>query len=245
MRARQILIALAIKHKGDWGGFYQDIVNKTEPTEEELAKAENVEAITLLDDEYPNCLKEIVKPPFVLFYKGNKELLNKDNIVAVAGSRKPKESIKRFAEKFVANQKSKTIITGISLGVNTIALKTALKNGISPIVVLGSGIDYCYPEQNQKLYEEVAQKGLIISEYPFNELPQTDNFPMRNRIISGLANQVCFMDLLKRSGSAVLANFALMNGKEIFVVPSIDDEENVANDLINEGANCLTLSTIL
>lgn len=243
-KARQDLIAIAIRHQGDWNSIYADIQAKAIPSEEELAKAENVDCITMLDSEYPNSLKQGFKPPFVLFYKGDKTLLNDTNIIAVVGGHNPKERIVNFTEKFVSSR-NETIINGLSLGIATKGLETALKNGNKVIAVLGSGIDNCYPTQNKALYNEIALKGLLISEYPFDTEPLPVNFPMRNRIIANLSNKVCVMEMKKQSGTMVLINFALQNGKDIYIVPDIEEEDNAANQLIDEGAHCLTLSTTI
>ena len=242
MEGRIILIANAIRRKGDWGNIYQDIVNKVYPTDEEIEQAKSVQCVTMLDEDYPNYLKQIKKPPFVLFYKGNKALLNDTDMLAVVGSRSPKETTLNFTEKFVSSR-HEMIINGLSMGVATKALKTALKNGNNVVAVLGCGIDYCYPAENQALYDEIAQKGLLISEYPFDTLPEQHNMVFRNRIISGLCKAVCVMDLIKRSGTLVLVDFALEIGKDIYVKPDLEEEDNPANSLIEEGATCLTLST--
>ena len=243
-QSRLILISYAITNNGDWNGIYQSILNKTQPSDEELAKAEQLKGscVTMLDNEYPEVLKQSFKPPFVLFYIGNKDLLKKDNIVAVVGSRNPKQATLRFTEKFVA-KRSETIITTLSQGVNTKVLETALKNGNNTIVVMANGLDYCYPKENEDLYNEVAKTGLIISEYPFGVMPDAQNFPFRTRIVSGLCKVVCVMDLVKHSGTLMLINNALQGGKDIYITPDIEEEESEANNLINQGANCLTLST--
>ena len=245
MQARQILIALAIRNKGDWSATYNDILKKAEPTEEELAKAEGVECLTLLDEDYPTVLKQSFRPPFVLFYKGNKSLLNDTKKVAVLGSRSPKERTENFTEKFI-NKRSETIISELNKGIDEKALKLALKNGNRVIAVMGSGIDYCYPKSLQALYTEIALNGLLISEYPFDTLPDTNSLMFRKRITASLASHICLMDSKKKSGSDVLINFALEQGKEIYVCPDMeDDEESQANELIEQGANCLTLATEL
>jgi len=243
-KARQELIAIAIRNQGDWNSIYADIQAKAIPSEEELTKAENVDCITILDSEYPESLRQGFRPPFVLFYKGNKALLNDTNIIAVVGGRNPKERIVNFTEKFVSSR-NETIISGLSLGIDTKALETALKNGNKVIAVLGGGIDNCYPTQNQALYNEIALKGLLISEYPFDISPLQENFIRRNNIIANLSNKVCVMEMKKQSGTMMLINFALQDGKEIYIVPDIEEEDNAANQLIDEGAHCLTLSTTI
>ena len=242
MEARKLIIALAIKHNGEWLSIYRDIQDKVMPTEEELAKAEGIECITILDDDYPTALKQGFKPPFVLFCKGNKQLLNDTDILAVVGSRNPTGRTITFTEKFVSSR-NETIITGMNIGINSKVAHTALENGNNTILVLAEGIDNkaTFPE----LYDKVAEKGLIISEYPFNTPAQKENFAFRYRLISGLCKAVCIMDIKQHSGTNVLVMNAINSGKEIYVKPDIESKDSYENQLIDEGANCLTLATTI
>ena len=242
-KARDILIATVIKNKGDWDKTYQDITNKYYPSEEEIAKASEVECITLLDSEYPTALKQGFKPPFVLFYKGDKTLLNGEQPLAILGTRNPKETTLNFTERLVAKLSDKKIITKLSLGVDTKVVETALKNGNKTIVLMCSGIDYCYPASNKELYEKVAEQGLIISELPFDTLPSQNASAYTNRIIASLCSKLLVADLVKQSGVYIAISQALQNGKDIYVKPDLEDEESAENQLIEEGAYCLTLST--
>ena len=234
MKAREILIAVAIKNKGNWENTYKDIMNKVYPSEEEISKTKDIQCITLLDEEYPDKLKRGYKPPFVLFYKGNIELLKSDNIIAVIGTRTPKQKTLDFTEKFVSKQTDKVIITTDANGIAEKVRKATRRAGVKTIVVLGGSLDY----------KEVVGD-LIISEYPLNTTPNMENYPFRNRIVAQLANQVCVMDLKEHSGNLITISNALSAGKNIYVVPDIEEEDSKANELIDEGAYCLTLATTL
>lgn len=245
MQARNILIATAIKHKGEWESIYKDIKNKEYPSEEELAQTEKVECITPFDEEYPDELKQVFKMPLVLFTKGNKELLNNENKIALLGIREPDNTTKTFTEKLMPKLKGKTIITTLNRGTDTKVIENALKCGNPLIVVMASGIDYCYPSENKELYEQVAQKGLLISEYPFNELPQQETFMASKRIIAGLCEKLCVLELRQHSGALMTVNYALSLGKDIYCKSNPINEEDYCNDLLDEGALPLTLNTQL
>lgn len=149
MKASELLLALALKHQGDWEKIYKDIQDKKTENLEEYIKGFNTPYITILDTEYPDCLKQVYQPPFVLFYHGDINLLKDEtNNIAFSGIRNPSEEGKFAAEYIGGHLGNKNIVCGLSQGSETIALKKAISNGNKPIVVLGSGIDYCYPAKN-------------------------------------------------------------------------------------------------
>lgn len=213
--------------------------------EADLLIKENIKAITLVDEDYPFMLKQMHDPPFVLYYKGifDKEKLNK--CIGMVGTRKPSYSGKKIAYKisFELAQSNITIVSGLALGVDTESHKGALKadNGYT-IAVLGSGVDHIYPSSNKNLYYEIIEKGMIISEYPPETLPDSWRFPARNRIISGLSNGVVIVEAAEKSGALITADFALEQGKEVFAIPG--DLNNPMskgpNNLIKQGASIVT-----
>ena len=177
--------------------------------------------ITPEDVEYPDRLKEITSPPLLLWYKGDVNLLKSAGI-AVVGTRYPssygKDMAREFTRSLVLNKV--TIISGLAYGIDTIAHQTCIKENGKTIAVLGSGIDVIYPLSNTYLVEEILQKkGLIISEFPPGTKPDYQNFPTRNRVVSGLSLGVLVVETKNEGGSMITANLAFDQNREVFVIP--------------------------
>ena len=173
MDSRKILIYLALKYKGDWDSIYHDISNHaTLDINEDLVDVAlskmTSNAVTILDSEYPDTLKNIYRPPFVLFYHGNIKLLDcKYKSIAVVGSRKCSEYGLECTEKLVKDLcKEFVIISGLAEGIDSCAHACALKYKGKTIGVLGSGINNIYPDSSKDLYEIMKKTQLVISEYP-------------------------------------------------------------------------------
>lgn len=207
---------------------------------EKLAK-EKIEIIIPEDKSYPKILKEIYDPPMVLYIKG--ELKPEDDFsLAVVGTRRPTS----YGAQVVAdltNQLSRaglTIVSGLARGIDTIAHKTALQSGGRTIAVVGSGIDKqnIYPPSNRQLAEMIAEKGAVISEYPFGTQAMPYHFPARNRIISGLSLGTLIIEAAEKSGTFLTANHALEQNRQVFAVPGpIYSPNSVGpNSLIKIGA---------
>ena len=167
----EILVYLSIKYNGDWNKIYQSILDK-ESIDKEVVKDVvsklTCNYITLLDKNYPLCLKSIFKPPFVIFYKGDVSLLNDDKVrIAVIGNRLNSEYGKTVTEKIckeLVNENSNcVIVSGCAKGIDSIAHTSCLNNNGKTIGVLGNGLDIVYPKDNVKLYNEIIEKGLLIS----------------------------------------------------------------------------------
>ncbi|WP_297631408.1 DNA-processing protein DprA [uncultured Clostridium sp.] len=189
--------------------------------------------------EYPEELKNIENPPYYLFYKGNIELLNK-KILSIVGGRKHTsygEQVTKFITK-EAVLNGYVIGSGGARGIDSIAHKEALENGGETIAVLGCGIDVLYPKGNKKLFSELEKRGLIVTEFFLGTPPFSYNFPMRNRIISGIARYLIVTEANYKSGSLITVNYALEKGIEIGVVPSSIFSElgYGCNMLLKEGA---------
>ena len=203
-----------------------------------------VKVITILDGGYPQRLKEIYLPPIVLFYRGNLSLVNK-RAVAVVGSRDhskyAKECIREIIPALVNDDV--VVISGLARGVDTLAHEETLKANGSTIAVIGSGLDVVYPLENSKLYDLIAKRGLILSEYPLQSRPLKFHFPYRNRIIAGLSHGVCVIEAKEKSGSLITANLALSENREVFAVPGsiFSIHSKGTNSLIEAGA-CLVSS---
>ena len=203
----------------------------------------DIKIINISDDNYPAKLKNIYAPPITIFAKGDISLLNSKSI-AIGGSREPSKYGIYVAEKF-SKELSKegiTIVSGLARGIDTFAHVGALSSFGKTIAVLGSGIDVVYPKENAKYYREISEKGLIISEYIVGTAPESKNFPQRNRIISGLSDGVLVVEARKNSGTMITTDFALEQGKELYVIPGNITSNLSAgtNNLIKEGAKLVT-----
>lgn len=204
----------------------------------------DLKIIKIDDSKYPKQLKEIKNPPKKLYLLGNEKILE-DKSVAIVGSRCYSEYGKEYATKFSKELAIQgiTIISGMALGIDTFAHKGALSVGGKTIAVLGSGFNYIYPEENIKLLSEIIlNNGAIISEYKPDTIPDSKNFPKRNRIVSGLSNGVLVIEAVYRSGTSITAKLAKQQGKPVFCVPSNLGRKNGVgtNNLIKEGASLIT-----
>lgn len=194
--------------------------------------------VTLDDPGYPRLLLDINEPPYLLFYRG--ELPGADQpTLAIIGSRRA-TPYGREAAAFFANglaQAGVWIVGGLARGIDTAAHQAALDAGGKSVGVLGCGIDIVYPRENRRLFEEMAQNGCIISEYPLGMQPLSRNFPMRNRVVSGLSRGVLVVEAAKRSGTQITVDYAQEQGRSIYAVPgSIFSPASVGTlRLIREG----------
>ncbi len=242
MNAREIIIYLSLMHKGEWDEIYSDIKNKVKNFNDEDIKREisklKCQCITIIDENYPNDLKNIYKPPFVLYYYGDFSLLNNpERIVCSIGTREPSNYGVKMTHKVIAGlPKDIVIISGLAAGIDIESHKTAIENGLKTIAVLGSGIDNCYPRENIEIYEEIKNNHLLISEYPFEARPNRAHFPMRNRILAALSKTIFVTDASYHSGTSITVSFALECGKSVCCIPHHGDEESLCNKLIKEGA---------
>ena len=172
------------------------------------------------EEDYPETLSNIQNPPMVLFGRGNRALLNKIGL-AVVGSRKAGQYARDLVNKMVPDwvQNGYCIISGMARGVDTMAHQAALNANGDTIAVLGTGVDIPYPKENAQLLEKIAQNGAVISEFLPGTEPRADQFPRRNRIISGLSKATVVVEADLRSGSLITAKMALESGREVFAIP--------------------------
>lgn len=242
MKARDVLIYLAIKYKGDWERIYQDIRKKAPLDIEDMNKTLptlKTNAVTLVDDDYPSELKKSNMPPFVLFYHGDLSLADKSkDIVAYIGSREPSKYGERMASSIGHDlaEAGKIVINGMARGIDSIAMEAALENGGKCIAVLGSGIDKPYPKRNEGIYYRLKNEGLILSEYPFETEPQRENFLLRNRIVAALARLLVVGEAHEHSGTLRTVSYGLELGREVACLPFHADEGSVCNKFIKDGA---------
>ena len=207
----------------------------------------NYDFITINDDIYPECLKEISDPPEKLYYKGNLELLKSERMIAVVGTRNP-SSYGKLCCEYMIKKMSKadiTIVSGFAKGIDSIAHKTSLITGTKTIAVIASGLDIVYPASNLSLYREIEEKGLILTEYEPGTKPFKGNFPQRNRIIAGLSKGVIVVESKDRGGSLITADLALEYNRDVYAVPGdiFSEYSKGCNNLIRD-AKAKSLSNI-
>lgn len=245
MKGRDVLAYLALKHKGDWDLIYKDIHDRVSIANEEEALKEiskiKSNYVTILDDDYPRCLKVNYKPPFILFYYGDLSLIkNNDKFAAVIGTRNCSSYGVEMTEKIVSDiAKDVVVVSGLARGIDSVAHRSAISSGGKTIAVLGSGIEYCYPKENKFLYDEIKNNHLILSEYPLMTEPNKENFPFRNRIISALSNVIVVVEASYKSGTSTTVGWALELGKQVCCVPHLAGKGSLCNKLISEGAQLI------
>ena len=210
----------------------------------EYMQKNKIELITIYDKYYPKRLKKIYDPPIVLYLKGNKEILNNLSI-AIVGCRLCTSYGKKIAKKIAYNlsENNINIISGLARGIDTFSHIGALKGKAKTIGIMGCGLDRVYPAENKDLFEEIIKTGgAVISEYVIGTKPVAKNFPRRNRIISGMSNGVLVVEAKEKSGTLITVDFALEQGKDLYVIPGNIDSINSygTNELIKQGAKVVT-----
>jgi DNA processing protein len=209
---------------------------------EEAARIEEQQALYLTpeDDAYPSRLLEIYDPPAVLWVRGDASQMSRTGI-AVVGTRQPTPYGAGMAEVLSRDlaRRGMVIMSGMARGVDTCAHKGALDAGGATVAVWGTGIDVIYPKENKKLAEQiVAQGGAIMSEFPLGTFPAPQNFPIRNRTLSGMSVGVLVVEGGEYSGTRITARCALEQGRDVYAVPGNVTNKNAwgPNTLIKQGA---------
>ena len=200
----------------------------------------NVNILTLQDAGYPNRLRNIYDPPCLLYVRGRLPAFDDEAAVAVVGTRDCTPYGVSCAEKLGHGLAAggAVVVSGLARGIDSAALRGALRAGGTVAAVLGNGTDVIYPPENQYLYEDVAAAGALVSEYPPGTPPDGRHFPVRNRILSGLSLAALVVEAPERSGALITAGTALEQGRDVFAVPGpIDAPASVGcNRLIRDGA---------
>ena len=180
-----------------------------------------IDLISIGEKEYPIKLMEIYNPPICIYIKGNREVF-KYKSIGIIGCRECSEYGKEVTQRFSYNLalNKVNIVSGLARGIDSFShLGAVYGNGITT-AVLGNGLDIIYPKENYYLAEKIIRKnGAIISEYPIGTKPEKMNFPARNRIISGISNGVLVIEAKKKSGTLITVDFALEQGRDVFIVP--------------------------
>ena len=223
----------------------------------EYMKKNNIDIVSINDKEYPSMLKEIYDFPVSLYIKGNKNILNTKSI-SIVGCRDVTQYGKSGAKYFSYNlaKQGLNIISGLAKGVDSYSHVGAIcaqkysyplvdnyANCGKTIAVVASGLDIVYPKENEILEKQIIESGgAVISEYPLGVKPDKMNFPARNRIISGMSNGIIVVEAKEKSGTLITVDFALEQGRDVFVVPgNINSINSVGtNRLIQEGARLIT-----
>jgi DNA processing protein len=212
--------------------------------EAEMEKLERykVKALTFEDPSYPSRLKEIYDYPPVLYVRGNLPA-DDEPCLAIVGTRRPTIYGKQVTEDIVTDlARSKiTIISGLARGIDSVAHRAALDAGGKTIAVFGSGLDIVYPGENARLAQAIMEQGALISEYPLGVKPRPENFPLRNRIMSGLSLGVLVVEAGEKSGAIITAHQAVEQNREVFAIPGsiLSPASQGTNRLIQEGAKLI------
>jgi DNA processing protein len=195
--------------------------------------------ITLLDPFYPSSLREIHDPPLVLYAKG-REFPSSHPFIAVVGSRNATHYGLKSAETMGMGlaRRGMGVVSGLARGIDSAAHRGCLRGGGFTVAVMGTGLNVIYPGANRNLFEEIMNSGAVLSEFPLDTPPEPRNFPIRNRIISGMSSGVVVVEATRKSGSLITAFCALDQGREVFAVPgSIDSFKSMgSHHLIKQGA---------
>jgi DNA processing protein len=199
--------------------------------------------MTFTDSDYPKRLRQISDPPPFLFVKGS--LTEADELaVALVGSRQATDYGKTITQRITSELVAKgiTIVSGLATGIDSYAHKAALEAGGRTIAVLGCGLDIIYPSENKILAKKIEAQGALVSEFLFGTEPIAENFPKRNRIISGLSLGVIVVEAPAKSGALLTAQYALEQNREVFAVPGNLGKKTSegANNLIKQGAKLVT-----
>jgi DNA processing protein len=231
-------------------GMRRDIAGKimnrslSTEAEKELRNAERCHAriITYTEPSYPAFLREIYNPPMLLYVKG-REIPLTQTFVGVVGSRNPTHYGRKAAEKIALGlaRRGAGVVSGLARGIDAAAHRGCLRGNGFTIAVVGTGIDVVYPASNKALFKQIETNGAIVSEFVTGTPPEPRNFPIRNRIISGLSRGTVVVEATKKSGSLITASLALEQGREVFAVPgSIDSFKSTGTHfLIKQGAKLI------
>lgn len=204
-----------------------------------LIEKNGITVKTIFDQDYPENLRQTYDPPAVLYVKG--KLKPEDNqAIAIVGSRRCTQYGIRTAQRLASGlpECGITVVSGMARGIDTAAHKGAISANGRTIAVLGNGLSFVYPHENKRLADKIVENGALVSEFPMEMPPHKENFPRRNRVISGLSKGVVVVEAAERSGALITADFALSEGRDVFAVPGPAGAvtSKGTNNLIREGA---------
>lgn len=200
----------------------------------------NITVVTIFDQQYPTVLKHIYDPPQVLYCLGNVNLLKASPSISVIGTRRPSQEGPQKLHFILAPliHHGWTIVSGLAYGIDRHAHEITLKYKGKTIAVLGSGFHHLYPMSHDEIFQEIVQKGLVITEYPPHVRAKRYHFPERNRIVSGLTEATLVIEAEERSGTNITVDHALEQGKEVYAVPGsiLSTQTTGCHKMIQQGA---------
>lgn len=206
----------------------------------EEVERENLRVLTVEDEEYPVLLKNIYRPPFLLYLRGNFDFSRREHYLAIVGTRNPTPYGRKVAQVLARELSDDfVIVSGLALGIDGEVHRAVVEKGGVTIGVLGNGLRRVYPATHFRLACEIIERGgALLSEYPPSWEPRPENFPPRNRIISGLSQGVVVVEAPRKSGAMITASFALEEGREVMAVPGpvFSPQSEGTNALIAQGA---------
>lgn len=195
--------------------------------------------ISFFDESYPLALREIYRPPIMLFAKGDLSLLRHE-VTVIVGSRYPTSYSAQVIENIMPAlvKRKQVVASGLARGVDAIAHQMTLRFGGKTIAVVGNGLNYFYPQENMELQRQIAERGLLLSEYLPDTPPRPFRFPERNRILAGICKNVIVTEAKEHSGSLITANLALQENRNVYAVPGLITSplSKGTNQLISAGA---------
>jgi DNA processing protein len=210
------------------------------PQIERLCEHHDIRLLCYTDDAYPIGLREIFSPPLLMYYRGDAISALRNKTLAVVGTRKPTAYGREMCERLLGPvcKQNVAIISGLAVGIDTVAHLAALDNGASTIAVLASGVESIYPPQNRELAKRIIQQGALLSEYEPGSKLERWNFPARNRIVSALAESVFVVEGSMKSGALLTAKFAVEQDRGVYALPGNINHPNAQgpNYLIKAGA---------
>ncbi len=226
---------------------YKSLIDKDTKKAEKIinfCETRGVGILSYFDKAFPTSLKEIKNPPVLLYYRGTLPDFENEFFVAIVGTRHLSDYGRRGAFKISSDiaRAGATVVSGMAIGIDGVALAGALSEGKKTVAVIGSGIDVCYPPHHKRLAREIVKQGCVLTEYAPGTRPYKTNFPTRNRIVSGLSKAVLVMEGTEKSGSLITAGFAKEQGKTIYAFPGNvgNSGSEATNLLIKNGAKLLT-----
>ncbi len=235
------------QHIGDNGMEVLRLMNKDLSEAQRIMNAcfrLDIGILVLDDPKYPAHLRMIQNPPPVLYYKGQLPVFDGNLIVTVVGTRRMSQYGKKMAFElsFDMARAGAVIVTGMALGIDGVASAAAVAAGGTTVAILGSGLDIIYPPEHQCLMESIINRGVVMSEFPPGTRPLAENFPQRNRIMSGIAQSVVVIEGNSRSGALITARLATKQGRDVYALPGNADEENseATTVLLKNGAKLIT-----
>lgn len=237
MITSQQLIHLAIEYEGDYYKIQQALSHYCFPNQLKYQQA-----ITILDATYPQRLRDLHQPPFVLFYEGNLALLQRD-CISIVGSRQPSAyAVSTLTTGFVHISKHKLIVSGGAAGIDGLAHELALHHAMSTLWVCAHGFNCVYPKKHQHLFNTLRKYHLVISEYPCNVFALPRHFVARNRLVAALGHTVLIMSGKSISGTMHTIRYAIELDRHLVTIPHPIDDVNgeLCNQIIESGASMLT-----